>query len=171
MSFTFGAPYGTARMVFWVWSAGVAPAVLIGYMSGRQSDSAARIEAVGREPLLNLCLEGHVAREVLLARTAPGPLARDDRATLEDLAAPDAPRLGTLHGAGEALDAQRAVPAERLGQLQLGRGVGEPQVRVELPTGQVRLQLDVHVEGSQRQTHTPGHLSLSRSFVSHRTKK
>ena len=80
-----------------------------------------------------------VAGDVLLARTATGPLARNDRATLEDLATPDAPGLGPLDRTGQALDPQRAVPAERLGQLELGRRVGEPQVRVELAARQVRL--------------------------------
>src|SRR5689334_10566098 len=72
-----------------------------------------------------------VAREVFLTRTATGPLARDDHAVVEDLAAPDTPGLGPLQSAREALDAYRAVAAERLGQLQLGRLVREPQVRVE----------------------------------------
>jgi len=58
-----------------------------------------------------------------------------------------------LDRTGQALDAQRAVPAERLGQFQLGRGVREPQVRVELPTGQVCLDVDAHVDRGQRQTH------------------
>ena len=110
-------------------------------MSGRQR-TALRLETVRGEPLLGLDPQLGVAGDVLLARTATGPLARNHRATLEDLAAPDAPRLGPLDRAGQALDAQRAVPAERLGQLQLGRRVGEPQVRVELPAGQVCLELD-----------------------------
>ena len=80
------------------------------------------LETVGREPLLHLDPQCGVTCDVLLARPATGPLTRDDRATLEDLAAPDAPGLVPLHRAGEALDAQRAVPAERLGQLQLRPG-------------------------------------------------
>src|SRR6266545_338129 len=122
-------------------------------MSCRQSDRVAGLETVRGEPLLDLDRQLGVASDVDLARTAAGPLARDDRATLEDLAAPDSPGLAPLDRAGQALDAQRAVPAERLGQFQLGRGVREPQVRVELPTGQVCLNLDAHVEWGQRQTH------------------
>src|SRR6266542_2123435 len=45
---------------------------------------------------LHLDTQNGVPREILLARTATGPLARDDRAALEDLAAPHAPRLATL---------------------------------------------------------------------------
>src|SRR3954449_11854206 len=122
-------------------------------MSGRQPDRAARLETVRGEPLFDLEREFGVTGDVDLARTAAGPLARNDRATLEDLAAPDAPRLTPLDRAGQALDAQRAVPAERLRQFQLGRGVREPKVRVELPTGQVCLELDAHVEWGQRESH------------------
>src|SRR3954471_1573644 len=122
-------------------------------MSGRQSDGTAGLEAVRGEPLLNLYLELGVASDVGLTGTTAGPLTRDHSATLKDLAAPDTPGLVPLDRAGEALDAQRAVPAERLGQFQLGRGVREPKVRVELPTGQVCLQLDGNVEWGQRQTH------------------
>src|SRR5882757_5077282 len=133
-------------------------------MSCRQSDRAARLETVRGEPLFDLDRKLSVASQVDLARTATGPLARDDSATLEDLAAPDTPGLVPLDRAGQALDAQRAVPAERLRQFQLGRGVREPKVRVELPTGQVCLQLDAHVEWGQRQTHKArSPLSFSRS--------
>src|SRR3954464_3103901 len=122
-------------------------------ISGRQPDRVARLETVRGEPLLDLDREFRVASDVDLARTATRPLARDDRTTLENLAAPDTPRLVPLDRAGQALDAQRAVPAERLRQFQLGRGVREPKVRVELPTGQVCLDLDAHVDRGQRQTH------------------
>src|SRR4029450_10452202 len=121
-------------------------------MSCRQSYGVA-LETVGREALLDLDLQLGVTGNVDLAGTATGPLARNHGTALEDLAAPDAPGLVPLDRAGQALDAQRAVPAERLGQFQLGRGVREPQVRVELPTGQVCLELDGNVEWGQRQTH------------------
>src|SRR5262245_35258586 len=98
-----------------------------------------------RGPSDNLSPEAGVPSDVLLTRTAARPLTRNDGATLEDLAAPDAPGLRPLHCAGEALDAQRAVAAERLGQFQLSGSVREPQVRVELAAGQLRTQLDGEV--------------------------
>jgi hypothetical protein len=101
-----------------------------------------------------------VPREVLLARTATRPLARDDRAALEDLATPDTPRLGPLDRAREALDTQRAVAAERLSHLEVGRRVGEPQVRVVLAARKIRTQLDIEVERGSRQRHLPVHLSF-----------
>src|SRR5688572_31106491 len=55
------------------------------------------------------------------SRTAAGPLARDDRAALEDLATPHAPRLLPCQRAGQALRADRAVHAEPLGLLEVGR--------------------------------------------------
>src|SRR4051794_17039364 len=122
-------------------------------MSGRQADGVAGVESVGGEPLFDLVGQLGVTRHVDLAGTATRPLARNHGTALEDLATPDTPGLVPLDRAGQALDAQRAVPAERLRQFQLGRGVREPQVRVELPTGQVCLDLDAHVERGQRQTH------------------
>src|SRR6266511_2941061 len=59
---------------------------------------------------LHLDTQNGVPREILLARTATGPLARDDRAALEDLAAPHAPRLATLDGAGKAVPTSRHGP-------------------------------------------------------------
>src|SRR5262245_41927553 len=97
--------------------------------------------------------QGRVERDVLLTWPATRPLARNDRATLEDLAAPDAPWLGSLQGASEALDAYGALTAQRLGQLQLRGNVREPQVRVELAAGHLRNHLDTEVEWCQRQTH------------------
>src|SRR5690349_21634663 len=70
------------------------------------------------------------ARPGLAAGVAPGPLERDDPAALEDLAAPDAARLAALHRAGQARQPQRACLAAELGQLEVGRLVGEPQLRV-----------------------------------------
>ena len=62
----------------------------------------------------------------VLARTATGPLAGDDDALDEQLAAPDAPGLPALERAGEALDACRAVPAEGLGVLDVrGRSANQ----------------------------------------------
>ena len=64
-------------------------------MSGRQSDGVA-LEAGGRETLLGLCLQLGVASDIRLTRTSTGPLTRNHSATLEDLAAPDAPGLAPL---------------------------------------------------------------------------
>ena len=121
-------------------------------LSGRETDLAAGLETIRGEPLLDLVCQLGVARHVRLTRTATRPLARDHGPTLENLAAPDTPGLVPLDRTGQALDAQRALPAERLRQFQLGRGVREPQVRVELPTGQVCLDVDAHVDRGQRQT-------------------
>src|SRR4051794_13217414 len=75
--------------------------------------------------------------DVFLARAATRTLARHDCAPLEDLAAPDAPRLPALDGAGEAGQTCRAVPAETFGHLELGRTVGEPEFTVLHSAGQV----------------------------------
>src|SRR3954447_17870862 len=107
-------------------------------MSGRQSDGVTP-EAVRGEPLLGLGLQLGVASDVLLAGTTARPLARNHGATLEDLAAPDPPRLASLDCAGEALGAQRALRAERLRELEVGRRVGEPQIWVVRPARQVRV--------------------------------
>src|SRR5262249_12432690 len=98
-------------------------------MSGRHSRYERR--GTGRD----LDAQDRVPGDVFLARTATGSLARHDRPPLEDLATPDTPRLCPLQGAGQALHAQRALRAEGFGQLQLARGVGEPQVRVERAAG------------------------------------
>ena len=73
-----------------------------------------------------------VTREVVLTWPATGPLARNNRTTLEDLSTPHTPWLGSLDGACEALDLQRATPAEGLRDLKVSRHVGEPQIRVVL---------------------------------------
>src|SRR6266566_6357068 len=132
-------PVGTAvgRVCCWV-----ARARML-LMSGRRSD-------LGRDAACDLSPEDLVPGDVFLARTTPRPLTRNHGATLEDLATPDAPRLGPLHGAGQALDPNRAVAAQRLGQFQLGGGVGEPQVGVEPAAGKVHANLDVE-EGCQHQ--------------------
>src|SRR5206468_11429438 len=104
-------------------------------MSGRRSD-------LGRDAALDLSPEDLVPGDVLLARTTPRPLTRYDGATLEDLATPDAPRLGPLQCAGQALDPDGAVAAQRLGQFQLGGGVGEPQVGADPAAGEGHAPLD-----------------------------
>src|SRR4051794_1496483 len=72
----------------------------------------------------------------LLARAAPRSLARDHGAAFEDLAAPDAPGLAAVERAGQARRPHGAVGAEALGDLQLGRALGEPQLRVLDPARQ-----------------------------------
>ena len=84
-----------------------------------------------REGSGGLCFDvGPVAGQVGLAGSTAGPLAVDDRPALEDLAPPHTPRLGPAQRACQALGLDRAVTAERLGPLQLGRSLGEPQVGV-----------------------------------------
>src|SRR3954468_6187607 len=72
----------------------------------------------------------------LLARTASRSLAGDYDATFEDLAAPDTPGLAAVERAGQARRPHRAVGAEALRELQLGRALGEPQLRVLDPARQ-----------------------------------
>src|SRR5690242_19254269 len=109
MSLTLVAPFGCTVPVLGFRSSisGWARTVI----SGRQPHAVAGVETVRGEPLLDLDSELGVPSHVRLTRTAPRPLARNHGTTLEDLAAPDTPGLAPLHRAGEALDAQRAVPA------------------------------------------------------------
>src|SRR2546428_14008528 len=99
-------------------------------MSGRHTD-------LGRDSARDLCPQDLVPGDVLLARTTPRPLPRNHGATLEDLATPDAPGLGPLDRAREALDPNRAVTTQRLGQFQLGGGGGAPPVGGEPPARHV----------------------------------
>ena len=89
---------------------------------------------------------GAVPSQVGLARATARPLARDDHPALEDLAAPDPPRLGPAQGTGQALDADRAAGAQGLGPLQLRGSVGEPQVGVAGATRQVQPGAGCRVE-------------------------
>lgn len=61
-------------------------------------------------------------------RSPARPLARDDGSLVKDLAAPDSARFGAFERAGQAVRAQRALLAVRLGLLKLGWQFGEPQV-------------------------------------------
>ena len=64
----------------------------------------------------------------------PGPLARHDRAVDHQLPAPDA--QGSRRSRAPAgTPPQWALPAERLGQLDLFRPLGEPELWVVLATG------------------------------------
>src|SRR5690349_8131695 len=71
------------------------------FISGRQADRVAGLETVRGEPLLDLDGQLGVARDVDLAGTTTGPLARNHGATLEDLSTPDTPGLAPLHRTGE----------------------------------------------------------------------
>src|SRR3954453_19267424 len=71
--------------------------------------------------------DGKSCRGDLLAGASPRPLAGDDQPALEDLPAPDAPRLAAGECAGQAGAPDRAVAAEGLSRLQLCWGLGEPQ--------------------------------------------
>src|SRR5690606_21965129 len=66
----------------------------------------------------------------VLAGPAATALRRDDDAVDEDLAAPDAPGLGAFDRAGEAALEERAGLAQRLGLLDLGLLLGEPELGV-----------------------------------------
>ena len=68
--------------------------------------------------------------ERVLPRPSPRTLARHDDTTDEQLASPDAPRLTPFEGTGQAALPDRAVPAERLGLLDIGRRFGEEQLRI-----------------------------------------
>ena len=72
-----------------------------------------------------------------------------DRAVIEDLTAPHTPRLGPAQRARQALGPDRAPAAERLGPLQLGRSLGEPQVGV---AGAAR---EVEADTARRAQHVP----------------
>jgi len=69
-------------------------------------------------------------RALGFAGTASGPLAGDDLAGDEKLAAPHAARLGPLESGLQARVEQRALETQVFGELDLGGRVGEPQVGV-----------------------------------------
>src|SRR5919112_553430 len=56
-------------------------------------------------------------RHLVLARPAARALAGDDHSLEEQLATPHAPRLAAFDGTRQALGADRAGPAQRLGEL------------------------------------------------------
>lgn len=67
-------------------------------------------------------------RCAVLAGAAAWSLVGHDSAVVEDLAAPDAEWFAPVECAGQAFQPGRAVRAQRLRELEVGRGVGEPQV-------------------------------------------
>src|SRR5690606_12561165 len=73
----------------------------------------------------------------VLPRTAPRPLPRHHDTGHEQLAAPDTPRLPPLQSTREALLTDRAVEAECLRRLDVCRGLGEEDFRINLPARQL----------------------------------
>src|SRR5436305_8263287 len=76
------------------------------------------------------------ARKWVLARTAPWSLARDHDAGDEQLAAPDTPWLSARDRPGQTRSPQGAGHAQGLRGLDVGRRLGEEQLRVDQPAGQ-----------------------------------
>ena len=68
--------------------------------------------------------------DVGLPRTSPWPLAGHYHTPQEQLAAPDAPGLGALERAGQAVSLPRAPTAQCLRVLHVIRRLGEEQIRV-----------------------------------------
>src|SRR5664280_3691580 len=102
-------------------------------------------------PASDSAAAGYRGRLWMLARSPPRALARYDDTGHDQFPAPHAPWLGALHGSGQACRAYRAVRADGLGPLDLGRRLGEEQVRVDLPARQVA---GFHVAaGDQRGRH------------------
>jgi hypothetical protein len=81
--------------------------------------------------------------DLALAGPATGALAGDDHSLQEQLSSPHPPRLAALDGAGEALGADRAGAAERLGELDVARRLGEEELRV-LSVARQLLLVDAH---------------------------
>jgi hypothetical protein len=82
------------------------------FTSSAVSGASARLGLGGREL-------GWQRGQRMLAGTSPGTLERNGSAVDEHLPAPHPPGLAALLGALKAPGAQRAGPAELLGQLQL----------------------------------------------------
>src|SRR5437763_4657597 len=108
----------------WTWSCGH------GLLAGHDDRLEGRVVKARTH---NRCADG----QAVLARTATRPLARHHDPLQDQLASPDAPRLAPLEGTGKALGLQRATGAERLGLLDLCRGLGEEQLGVDAPTGEL----------------------------------
>src|SRR5262249_24393383 len=86
-----------------------------------------------------------------LARTSARTLPRDNLASFENLAAPDTPRFAPLDGAAQAGDPDGAVCAVPLSLLEVAGGLGEPQIRILHPAGQiVRTQAGDRIERPER---------------------
>jgi hypothetical protein len=74
-------------------------------------------------------------RQRVLARPAPRTLTRHHDAADEQLPTPDAPRLPALQRPGQARLLDRAVAAQGLGGLHVGRRLGEEQLGVDRRQG------------------------------------
>src|SRR4051812_25729575 len=77
-----------------------------------------------------------LGRDLVLAWAATGPLAGDDDPLDEQLPSPYTPRLLPFDRAGQARRTDGAVGAQGLGVLDVGRRLGEEQLRVERPAGE-----------------------------------
>src|SRR5690606_27404529 len=114
------------------------PLRILGWAAGPLSRSWAR--PLARRPDRSARREGAHGpgsrRNRHLARTAAWTLARDHDSLVEDLTAPDTPRLTPIDGRAQAALADRAGRAQRLGLLELGGVLGEPEVGVGDPARQ-----------------------------------
>ena len=72
----------------------------------------------------------------VLPRATPRPLVSHDDAGNEQLSTPDAPRLTPLQRASQARLSNRAVQAQCLCLLDIGRCLSEEQIRIHQSTGQ-----------------------------------
>src|SRR5262245_19854006 len=98
-------------------------------------------------------------RCLVLARTAARALAGDDYSLQEQLPAPDAPWLAPLESAVEALNPDQAVQAEGFGQLHIRRRLGEPQLGIVRPAGQLVIVHRFERCARERFEDADGHLS------------
>ena len=76
-------------------------------------------------------------RFAVFARTSRAALVTEDQTLIEDLAAPYARVFAPLQRAGQAGLLDRAFGAECLGHVEIGGGVGEPEVRVVMLAWQI----------------------------------
>ncbi len=93
---------------------------------------------VGKNPAAPTLLPGSLG---VLAWPSTRTLACDDRAAVEDLAAPHAPRLLALERGRQALAPDRALRAQRLGAFEFDGALGEPHIGVVQVTGHRQLRL------------------------------
>jgi len=146
-----GLPAGTGRLVAPPGSWTLAGGADTSGRSGRRQDGRQRAGTTGQVLSLRRGSRGgpgsvratgacaravsartqlNTASAIRQARATAWPLARDDHASFEDLAAPDPVGFAAFDRSGQARSAQRAGPAMRPGQLQVGWQAGEPQLRV-----------------------------------------